>query len=281
MTTQQVDAVLAAANPVTDSAAATLQLRGAELELIEQIITTPVGSHPRAKARRRSRFLDLRIARWSIAAVAAAAAACVVLIWSLSGSTPNIAHAFPVLSGRAVLTPASLQQAMKIYGLGPRLDGLDLRHAHPVATPWGVGYVLTNHGRSPICVVAPASGRQRWGASCSTTDMAKRIGTLTAVYSYDRATDTARFLTLLPGGATATAQLPGSGRTRSLPIRRGVLAFVIRRSMLVTIHVGDRVRVIHLTPRDAAPPRAGSTTGSWTTATSAESPTPTSRLGDQ
>ncbi|MGH2909181.1 MAG: hypothetical protein ACRDK8_07795, partial [Solirubrobacteraceae bacterium] len=72
MTPRQLDTALAAANPITDQAAAALELRGAELELIEQIITIPVRSRPsRTRARRtpRRRHLGLLVA--ATAAVAA------------------------------------------------------------------------------------------------------------------------------------------------------------------------------------------------------------------
>jgi hypothetical protein len=279
MTTQQVDAALAAANPIPDPVAASLELRGAELELIEQIVTTPVGSHPRARSRRSDRFRKVgMIPRWSMAAVAAVAAACVVLIGPFSSSTPTVAQAFPALNAHAALTPASLQRALEIYGVGPANAGLNIRQGHPVYTPWGAGYVLTNPDRSFICVVAPASDQQAWGASCARTNVATRAGTAVAEYSYDKTTNTARFLTLLPAGATATAQLPG-GRTQPLPVHDGVVAFVVHQPVLVKIHVGDHVNVIHLIPSDAvaATPPAGSTGGSQSTTTSAGSPAPSSR----
>jgi hypothetical protein len=46
MTRTETDAALAAANPLTDRTAAALPLHGAEVELIERIAATPVGSRP-------------------------------------------------------------------------------------------------------------------------------------------------------------------------------------------------------------------------------------------
>jgi hypothetical protein len=267
---------LAAANPVSEG-------RQPPIEDVWRKVAAPPqparGAWRRAGRRvsqRHSRPWTAR--RWSVTAATAAFAVALALIGLLSGSVPNRAQAFPVLGEHATLTPASLQQALKIYGVAPDNAGLNIREGRPFATPWGTGYVLTNNDRSFVCAVAPGSGPQTWGASCARTEIAKREGTATFEYSYDKATNTARFLTLLPAGATATAQPQGQQRL-PIPLHSGVLALVVHRRTVITTHIGDRVRVTEVTPSNAhvSPGPVDTAPGSHTTTVAAPSPAASSR----
>lgn len=194
------------------------------------------------------------------------------------GSLRLVATACPSLptASRACGSHArELAAALVIYGVGPGNAGLNIRKGRPFATAWGTGYVLTNNDRSVVCAVAPGLGQQNWGASCARTEIAKREGTATFEYAYDKTNNTARFLTLLPAGATATAQLPG-GHFRPLPVHDGVLAFVVRHQMVITTHIGDHVNVVHLSPSHATPATAPANpaAGSHAATTSAGSGVP-------
>jgi hypothetical protein len=260
---------LAAANPVSES-------RRPPIEDVWRKVALAPDPASRRASRRHSRRWAAR--RWSAAAATAATAAAavaLVLIAFLSGSTPNRAQAFPVLGEHAALTPASLQRALDIYGVGPGHAGLNIRQGRPFT--WGTGYVLTNHDRSIVCAVAPASGSQNWGASCARTETATREGTTTFEYSYDKKPNTARFLTLLPAGATATAQRQGQHRS-TIALHNGVLALVIHRRTVITTHIANRLRVTDLTPSDASISTGpvDTASGPHTTTTGAASRTPSS-----
>jgi hypothetical protein len=117
---------LAAANPVSES-------RRPPIEDVWRKVALAPDPASRRASRRHSRRWAAR--RWSAAAATAATAAAavaLVLIAFLSGSTPNRAQAFPVLGEHAALTPASLQRALDIYGVGPGHAGLNIRQGPPV-----------------------------------------------------------------------------------------------------------------------------------------------------
>ncbi len=271
---------LRAANPVVAAVATDEALQA-------QIIAMPpdprlVESNPRLQARssasvrgthgqlprwRPPQGLGLRrrgALNWTIVGATAAAVASAVALAVFAGSSPTAAQAFPVLGEHAALTPASLQQALKIYGIGPDNAGLDIRQGRPVTTPWGTGYVLTNKDNSVICVLAPGTTKQPWGASCARTDVAQRHGTAFE-YAYDKLAGSARFIALLPAGATATAQLD-DGQPRALAIHAGVLAFDVNHPTALTTRIDGHANVVHLIPANASP-AAASTIGSEPTAT--------------
>ena len=94
MTNTEIYAALAAANPLTDQAAAALPLRGAELELAERIASTPISRHPRAPRVRAPR------GRRSALLVAATAALAIVVALLPSGQRdggPAPAFAAPLV----------------------------------------------------------------------------------------------------------------------------------------------------------------------------------------
>lgn len=81
MTVTEIDAALAAANPLPDRQANALALHSADVELIEEIIAIPVGAHPRARppVRLRSRhFLAGSRGRGAVLALGLAAVIAVI-----------------------------------------------------------------------------------------------------------------------------------------------------------------------------------------------------------
>lgn len=226
------------------------------------------GRLPRWRAPRRLGLRRWGALHWSIVWVTTAAVAGAVVLAVFAGSSPTAAQAFPVLDEHPALTPASLGQALRIYGVAPGDAGLNIRQGHPITTPWGTGYVLTNRDRSVICVLAPGTAAQPWGASCARTDIARRYGTASFEYAYDKSADSARFITLLPAGATATAQ-PADGQPQALAIHDGVLAFDVTSPTILTTRIDGRATVVYLSPRDANSATAGPAGSETTTTTSA------------
>lgn len=215
-----------------------------------------------------------------LAAVSAAVVGCVILAGVAASSSPPIAQAFPVLRKQTVLTPADLEHALAVYGVSTPGDvGLNAGRGHPVTTPWGTGYVLTNSDRSVICLLAPGTVAQPWGASCARTAMAAHHGTADFAYAYDKSTRSARFITLVPADATATV-LPSDGQVRTLAIHDGVVAFDVTGPTVLTTSVDGHASTITITPSDATPalgwPQPGASSQSPTTAaatTAAGTPT--------
>jgi hypothetical protein len=191
-----------------------------------------------------------RLPRMATSAVALAVLA-VALTVALSGSSSNIAQAFPALSGPSVLTPATLQQSpsLKSYGVAPDAGGLDIKTGHTVDTRWGAGYVLTS-SQGFMCLVAPGLSAADWGASCERTDAATSSGTRPTLYARDDAAQTARLLALLPQGANATTRTAG-GPPREVNLRDGVLAIDIDSPTDVAITVNDHTRTLQVSPQNA------------------------------
>lgn len=205
-----------------------------------------------------------------------AAAVAVALVVSLSGSAPNVAQAFPALNGPFTLTPAALQQSLKIYGVSPGNDGINITKGRTVTTPWGTGYILAGPDHRFVCVVAPGLSSADWGASCAQTTLAISSGTARTEYAYDPATHSARLLALLPKGATATMQTNG-GEARQLVLSRGLLAVDITSPTQIAVTINGHTTTDQFSPHDATPASSGpsgSATATTVTATPSTSTTP-------
>jgi hypothetical protein len=176
----------------------------------------------------------------------------------------SLAQAFPVLSGPSTLTPASLSQALRIYGVGAGDDGLDIQHARPIPTPWGKAYVLTNAPQTAVCVAVPAPAPVAWIASCNQAKSARTYGTAPVSYAYDTADDSVRFVALVPAGATAS--LNTGSRTTPVPIHNDLLAFTAEPGSEIQITIHGRSFADEVTrgttaqgsSRDSASPAQGS-----------------------
>lgn len=258
-----------------------VDMRNEELRNLIVAQMPPWRLHDRAarRARRRTwvlQILPVRALRSAIAAGGVVAVALVVaLVVSLPRSAPSVAQAFPVLNDPSVLTPVALQQSLRSYGVGPHADGLSIARGHVVSTPWGNGYVLTNPGGGFVCVVAPGLSSAGWGASCARTAQATLRGTSLEEYAYDSATRTARFLELLPKGATATMQT-SAGPTRQLSLSDGLLAVDITAPTKIAITINGHTITDQVSPRNAtAAPTSVTSTVSATSTTVAATPGPT------
>jgi hypothetical protein len=204
-----------------------------------------------------------------------AVALAVALTVSLSGTAPNVAQAFPALNDPSVLTPAALGQSLKVYGVDPHNDGLNIARGHVVGTPWGTGYILTDPDNRFVCVVAPGLSSADWGASCAQTKLATSSGTARMEYAYDSATHTARLLALLPQGATATMQTSG-GTPRQLGLSDGLLAVDITAPTQISVTINGHNTTDHFSPQGATPAPASATSGpSGTESTTTVEATPT------
>jgi hypothetical protein len=203
-----------------------------------------------------------------------AAALAVALAVALTGSTPSVAHAFPALNNASALTPVTLEQALRQYGVGPGDGGLNIAEGHVVETPWGHGYVLTGPGDRFVCLVGPGLSSADWGASCAQTKQARSGGTGREPYAYDPTTHSARVVALLPEGATATAQT-GRGAPRQLRLPDGVLAVTITAPTQIAVTIDGHTTTDRVSPQNATPapgPSSGSSGSSTTAARSSTGP---------
>ena len=133
----------------------------------------------------------------------------------------------------------------------------------------GNGYILTAPDNRFICVIAPGLNSTDWGASCAQTKLATSSGTLRKEYAYDPTTHTARYLALLPKGATATLQTSG-GTARQLGLPDGLLAVDISSPTRIAVTINGHTTTDQVSPQDATPASsAPSGSATSTTATAA------------
>lgn len=206
------------------------------------------------------------VRRWLATGVLAAAILTVALIISFSGRTLSVAQAFPVLNRPSVITPAELNSSLRIYGVSPTGDGLDTGHGHPVRTPWGTGYVLTDPHHTIICVLAPGLDAHDWGASCANETQATASGTIGHLWAYGSTTHSARFIRLLPRGASVTATTR-DGRRHSVRLHDGLLATNVTQPERISTTIDHHTTSFDLAPKDASPAYGTATRSSTATAT--------------
>jgi hypothetical protein len=260
--------------PLSDEQAIDLVSASTLLELQESILDVALSRHQRTPGRgRRSALRGWRARRWVASGAVLAAVLAAVLVISLSGRTPNVAHAFPILNSSSTITPSELSRSLLIYGVGPGNDGIDLKHGHAVSTRWGTGYVLSNARRTAICVVAPGLTPDGWGAACAPQSQAARTGVFYE-YAYDAALHSARMIGLFPTGATVTTT-PRGGRPHRVTLRHGVLAINISRAERVAVTIAHHTSFNQITPTDAHPVYGSPSGASSTTATTATGVTTT------
>ncbi|MFZ1997252.1 MAG: hypothetical protein WAU75_24260 [Solirubrobacteraceae bacterium] len=268
---------ITAIRPLTDEQALELISTSTLLSLQEDILDVALSRHKR-KPRRRSKVAlsGQRARRWVASGTVVAAALAAVLVISLSGHTPDVAHAFPILNSSSTITPAELSRSLLYYGVSPgNSDGIDLKHGHAVSTRWGTGYVLSNPRRTAICVVAPGLTSDGWGAACAPRNQAAKTGVFYE-YAYDAALHTARMIGLLPDGATVTTTAR-NGRPHRVTLRHGVLAINISHAERVAVTIAHHTSFSQVTPKEAHPVYGSPSGPSSTTATTATGTTTTTR----
>jgi hypothetical protein len=267
---------ITAIRPLTDEQAIDLVSATTLLELQESILDVALSRRDREMRRGRTVALKSgRARRWVASGAVAAAALAIAMVISLSGHTPNVAQAFPILKNSATITPGELQNSLKIYGVSASNDGLDIEHGHALSTPWGTGYVLTNPSETIICVVAPGLNSQDWGASCARRSQATASGTIGHTWAYDSAAHSARFIQLFPKGAVVTTKA-GDGVRRSVGLDGGLLAIKVRQPEQIAITIAHHTTTEQVTPKDTAPTYpTGSGSPSATSTTVAGTPTTT------
>lgn len=185
--------------------------------------------------------------------------ACAATLFALSaGSGAGLADAFPILSRPGTGVPATLLGFLQ--GDGPTLSDarIDLRHARPIRTPLGTGYVLTDRRADLICVAAPGFDRGTWGAACGSAAAARQSGA-GGLESFGPL-HVASYVAVLPTGARASAG-PVGARATPLPLPDGVLAIVVHRPTVITTRIAGRItrtvlRGPYTSARVAVPPRA-------------------------
>jgi hypothetical protein len=226
-------------NP-TDSRA----LGGFEERLLERLRTHVDGrlalsyrQEQRPQARTRSRRRPGH--RTLLSAVAAVGAVLLAGVSLVPVSQPTIAQAFPILTHRPRILPALLAGILRADGVTPRNARLDLNHAYSFRTPTGTGYVVLDRGTKWLCIVVPGFLPGRGGARCgSISDEDRASGLLGALVVYQRPARE-EIVQVLPKGSTATI-ITGSGPTRQVALRTGVLAVVTHGAATVSTTVDGR-----------------------------------------
>lgn len=179
-------------------------------------------------------------------------AGCVaVLIGLSSGSSPSVALAkeFPVFRQPAIAGKQLLASILRQQGALPRNVQVDLRSARAIHTPYGTGYVMTDHGANLMCVAVP--GGDGWGADCGSVKASLKYGA-GGLQTYATA-HSAELVYVLPAGATATAREP-DGKTRPLALPNGVLAIVVHHLTFITIHIAGHANTTALATQSECDP---------------------------
>lgn len=203
-----------------------------------------------ARARHRP---TVRAARtWGLAGAAAAAALVAAVIGLSSGSTTDVASAYPVMSR------PSIDVAGRLDGL-PQLTraGADTRNAREVPTAYGRAYVMgTNAGG--MCLAWPDPG-DGYGMTCGTaTQLAARGLPAALVPPGTRNADggpaapTAEFIVILPAGAPDPIVHHANGRTETLPIHDGISSTLVRDDVTVSYQVDGRTQTFSVPARAPA-----------------------------
>lgn len=255
--------------PLSDQQAVDLVSASTRLELQESILEAALSQYGRQSRRGWAAPFRSRTQRWVVGGAVVALALTVALLISISGHTPNVAQAFPILNGRSTITPSELNAALRLYGVGPSNDGLSTKYGHPVRTRWGTGYVLTNPRRTAICVAAPGLDSQDWGAACAPRGRATTTGVLYE-YAYDSALHSARLIGLFPRGAIVTTTTPG-GDGHRVKLDNGVLSINISRPEQIAVTIAHHTTIDRVDPSDAHP--------SYPTLSGSSSATTTSAAG--
>jgi hypothetical protein len=203
-----------------------------ELLAVVQVRATEariVSAAPSRSARNRRQRPIVRLS-FAASGIAVVIACIVALIGLSSGSSPDLAQAFPVFARpSSVISRGALAQIVSQGGATLRNAGLDVQHARAFSTPLGTGYVISDAHADLICAAAPAFDKA-WGASCGTVSQAKREGA-GGIQAYGSVGE-ASYVAILPADATATIGRLG-GPSRRLDMHDGVLAIVVHHPTVV------------------------------------------------
>ncbi len=215
---------------------AVVELRGAQ----RQIAAVQKGPSRTLRPRMASR-------RWVAAVAVLAPLACAAVLIGLSGSSPDLAQAFPIFARPAtVISREALASIVSQEGATRQNARLDVEHARAFSTPLGTGYVVTDTRANFICVAAPGfSARGGWAADCGPASDAKRYGAGgLGIYG---PVGQVSYVEILPKGATATISRVG-GPARPLPLPDGVLTIVVDRPSVITTHIAGRASTTVIRP---------------------------------
>ena len=213
-----------------------VELRGA------QALPAPA-SRARPSTARRPRTVSRR---YLVGAAVLVPVACVAVLTGFSGSTPDLAQAFPIFARPATaISRDALASIVSGEGASLRTARLDVRHAREFSTPWGTGYVVTDTHANLICVAAPGFPSRGWGADCGRARQAMRDGA-GGLLLYGPVGQVS-YVEILPKGATATIRRPGT-ETRPLAVRDGVLAIVVHHPTVLTTRIAGRASTVIIQP---------------------------------
>lgn len=225
------------------------RLLGELRAVVEQRATV----HPAVRSPRRAQtpLWSLTLQRFLAGAAVIGSIACVVALLSLSGSSPDLAQAFPIFARPATtISRAALASILNDSGATLRNAQIDVRHARAFSTPLGIGYAVTDTHANLICVAAPGfptrgAADRSWGAACGKATLAKTAGA-GGLKTYGSVGQVS-YVAILPQGATATVRRAG-GLPRALPVPDGVLAIVVRHPTNLTTHIAGHTTTTVLRP---------------------------------
>lgn len=224
-------------------------LNGFEARLLEELrvlVELRAATQRPISSRTQARRTSVARRPYLAAAAVALGVACAVALIGLTGSTPTLAQAFPILARPAtVISHDPLASILREQGATLRNARLDVKHARAFSTPWGTGYVVTDTHLNIMCVAAPGLPAGNWGADCLAASQAEREGA-GGLLLYGPIGQVS-YVEILPKDATATLRDPSEPR-RPLPLPNGVLAIVVHQPTVLTVDIAGHTDTVTIRP---------------------------------
>jgi hypothetical protein len=234
-------------------------LDGFEARLLTQL-KAQVTSHPSpapqpsaAPQPNRTPTVSGRLTRRSragslLTACAAGAAVLIALLYVLSGSTPTLAQAFPILTGRTHGLPALVKRILRSQRLAASNLSADPKRAYSFHTPVGIGYVVVDRRARWLCIVVPGLSTDRGSVRCETAIELLARNSTGIELAANREGHEAVVVELPRAGVTTTVTGGGGGNPR-VAARDGVLTVVTHRPVTITTTINGRRSSTTYSPR--------------------------------
>jgi hypothetical protein len=188
-------------------------------------------------------------------ASAAVAAMIVALLYVLSGSTPTLAQAFPILTGRTHGLPALVKRILRSQRLAASNLAADPKRAYSFQTPVGIGYVVVDRSAKWLCIVVPGFSTERGSVRCETAIELLARNSTGIELAANRGGREEVVIELPRSGATTTVT-GSSGGSRPVAVADGILTVVTHRAVTITTTVDGRRSSRTYNPRRPATARA-------------------------
>jgi hypothetical protein len=190
-----------------------------------------------------------------LTASAAIAAMLVTVLYVLSGSTPTLAQAFPILTGRTHGLPALVKRILRSQRLAASNLAADPKRAYSFRTPVGIGYVVVDRSAKWLCIVVPGFSTDRGSVRCETAIqlLARNSTGIELAASRDGREEV---VIELPRTGAATTVTDGGGASRRAVERDGILTVVSHRPVTITTTINGRRSSTTYSPRGASRTRS-------------------------